>query len=63
MTGWVRITSNMSLGAYEVFEATGDLPPPVWPEIDLTEILRIAFSDRIVDRMDHPLVQRLRGQV
>ena len=63
MTGWVRITSNMSLGAYEVFEATGDLPPPVWPEFDLTEILRIAFSDRIVDRMDHPLVQRLRGQV
>jgi hypothetical protein len=63
MTGWVRITSNMSLGAYEVFEATGDLPPPVWPEFDLAEILKIAFSDRIVDRMDHPLVQRLRGQI
>jgi hypothetical protein len=60
---WVRITSNMSLGAYEVFEATGDLPPPVWPEFDLAEMLRIAFSDRIVDRMDHPLVQRLRGQI
>jgi hypothetical protein len=63
MKVWVRITPNMSLGAYEPFEATGDLPPPVWPEIDLPEILRIAFNDRIVDRLDHPLVQRLRGQV
>jgi hypothetical protein len=63
MEVWVRVTPNMSLGANEVFEATGDLPPPVWPEFDLAEILRIAFSDRIVDRMDHPLVQRLRGQI
>ena len=63
MKVWVRITANMSLGAYEPFEATGDLPPPVWPEIDLPEILRIAFNDRIVDRLDHPLVQRLRGQL
>jgi len=53
----------MSLGANDVFEATGDLPPPVWPEFDLAEILKIAFTDRIVDRMDHPLVQRLRGQI
>jgi hypothetical protein len=60
---WVRITANMSLGANDVFEATGDLPPPVWPEFDLAEILKIAFTDRIVDRMDHPLVQRLRGQI
>jgi hypothetical protein len=63
MNVWVRITANTVLGANEVFEATGDLPPPVWPEIDLAEILKIAFSDRIVDRMDHPLVQRLRGQI
>ena len=33
MKRWVRLTANMSLGAYEVFEATGDLPEPVWPEI------------------------------
>ena len=53
----------MSLGAYEVFEATGDLPEPEWPDLPFPEILKIAFRDRIVDRADHPLVQRLRGQV
>ncbi|MGB6283970.1 MAG: hypothetical protein WBG18_06060 [Xanthobacteraceae bacterium] len=60
---WIRLTANMSLGAYEVFEATGDLPEPVWPDIPFPEILKIAFSNRIVDRTDHPLVQRLRGQI
>ena len=58
-----ELTANMSLGAYEVFEASGDLPEPEWPDIPFPEILKIAFRDRIVDRADHPLVQRLRGQV
>ena len=63
MKDWLRLTANMSLGAYEVFEATGNLPEPEWPKIPLAEILQIAFKDRIVDRADHPLLQRLRGQV
>ena len=32
MEKWVRVTSSMSLGAYEIFEASGDLPEPVWPD-------------------------------
>jgi hypothetical protein len=63
MRRWVRVTSSMSLGAYEIFEANGDLPEPVWPDISFPEILQIAFRDRIVDRADHPLVQRLQGIV
>jgi len=63
MKSWIRLTANMSLGANEVFQATGDLPEPEWPDIPFPEILKIAFKDRIVDRADHPLVQRLRGQV
>jgi len=63
MKRWIRLTANMSLGAYEVFEATGDLPEPEWPDVPFPEILKIAFRDRIVDGADHPLVQRLRGQV
>jgi hypothetical protein len=61
MKKWVRITANMSLGAFEIFEASGDLPEPVWPDYSFEEILKIAFRDRIVDRPDHPLVQRLQG--
>ena len=63
MGKWVRVTSSMSLGAYEIFEASGDLPEPVWPDIPFQEILRIAFRDRIVDHAGHPLVQRLQGVV
>jgi hypothetical protein len=61
MRKWVRITANMSLGANEIFEATGDLPDPTWPELPFEEILKIAFRDHIVDRPDHPVVQLLRG--
>ena len=61
MKKWVRVTASMSLGAYEIFEASGDLPDPVWPDFSFQEILKIAFRDRIVDRDDHALVQRLQG--
>jgi hypothetical protein len=63
MYKWVRLTANMSLGAYELFEATGDLPEPTWPDLPFPEILKIAFRDHIVDKVDHPLVQRLGGAV
>lgn len=61
MDHWVRITANMSLGAYEIFKAIGELPEPEWPEISFQEILQVAFRGRIVDRLDHPLIHRLRG--
>ena len=61
MEKWVRVTSSMSLGAYEIFEASGNIPEPVWPDHSFEEILEIAFRDRLVNRPDHPLVQRLKG--
>jgi hypothetical protein len=63
MKKWVRVTASMSLRAYEIFEANGELPDPVWPDFSFQEILKIAFRDRLVDRADHPLVQRLQGIV
>ena len=63
MKKWVRVTASMSLGAYEIFEASGDLPEPVWPDFSFEEILKIAFREHIVDRTDHALVQRLQGIV
>ena len=62
MSCWVRVTANMSLGAYELFEATGNLPEPVWPEHSFPEILKIAFRGRVVDSPEHPLVLKLQGQ-
>lgn len=61
MDKWLRVRANMALGAYEIDEAIGDLPGPAWPGLPFSEILRIAFRDRYVGSLDHPVVQRLRG--
>jgi hypothetical protein len=58
---WLRIKANMSLGAYEMFEAASSIPDPEWPELSFQELLRIAFRDRLIDRLDHPVIKRLRG--
>jgi hypothetical protein len=60
---WIRVVANRSLGAYEVFEATGDLPDPEWPELTFGEILKIAFKDRYIDDLNHPALRRLRGEM
>jgi hypothetical protein len=58
---WIRLTANRSLGAYDIFESTGDLPEPEWPDDTLQEIVKIAFRGLIIETMDHPVIRRLRG--
>jgi hypothetical protein len=60
---WVRVTANLSLGAYEIFRATGQLPDPVWPDKTLRELLAVAFHGKLIDSLDHPVLRRLRGEV
>jgi hypothetical protein len=59
---WIRVASNMSLGAYEIFTATADWPEPEWPDLSFNELLRIAFKGRVIDALDHPVLKRLRGE-
>lgn len=59
---WVSLRANMSLGAYEVFEATGNIPEPEWPDLTLEQVIKIAFKDRFIDSPSHPVVRRLRGE-
>ncbi len=63
MNRWVRVTSNMALGAYEVFEASASIPEPKWPDLTFRDILAIAFKDHLIDSLDHPVLQKLRGEV
>jgi hypothetical protein len=60
---WVRVVANMSLGAYEVYEATGALPDPVWPQLSFQKILEVAFKARLITNLDHPVIRRLRGEL
>jgi hypothetical protein len=53
----------MSLGAYEIAEAQGTLSDPEWPDLSIGELLRIAFKGRLVDTIDHPILQKLRGEI
>jgi hypothetical protein len=61
MKQWVRLKANMSLGAYEITVAESVMVDPVWPELSYQELVRIAFRDRMITTIDHPVVKRLRG--
>lgn len=63
MHKWIRVVANMGLGAYEIFEASGTLPEPEWPDHSFEDLVRIAFQGRIIDSLDHPVVRELRGLV
>ena len=62
MTRWIRVKANMSLGAYEIHAAESEMADPAWPDLTFQELLRIAFRDRMITALDHPVVKRLRGQ-
>ncbi len=61
---WIKICANMSLGAYEIYEAICEgIPDPIWPDEPFNQLIRIAFRERFVDRIDHPVLSRLRAKV
>lgn len=62
MTAWLRVKADMALGAYAMFEASSTIPDPIWPTYSFKELLKIGFRDRLVDRLDHPVIKRLRGE-
>ena len=61
VTTWVRVSANMALGAYDIAVAEGISSEPQWPDLSFQELLRIAFRDRLVTDLNHPVVKRLRG--
>jgi len=60
---WVRVSANMSLGAYDVWEAQGSLPGPEWPEVPFRDLLGTAFRDHLINSLDHPVLRKLRGEI
>jgi hypothetical protein len=66
MESWIRVRANMNLGAYDIFKADdkdNKIPDPKWPQLGFWELIKIAFRDHLVDRIDHPVIKRLRGQM
>jgi len=58
---WVKLVADMNLGGYQAYVATGELPEPEWPEHDFQRLIAIAFRDRVIRDMDHPVINRLLG--
>jgi hypothetical protein len=60
---WVRLKSDRALGAYTAETATGITEAPRWPDYDFGRLLEIAFRERLIVSLDHPILRRLRGEV
>jgi hypothetical protein len=60
---WVKMGSNRNLGAYECQIAPNLKAEPEWPDLDLQQLLEIAFRGRLISTRDHILLQQLRGEV
>lgn len=61
-TKWTRMKSNRTTGSYEVVTSCS-LLDPIWPEITLQDLLKIAFGGgRLIDSDDHPIILQLLGR-
>jgi hypothetical protein len=61
MKAWVRVVANKSLGGYDVLQAMAKYSEPEWPQLAFSELLKLAFKDRLIDSLDHPVLLKLRG--
>ena len=58
---WVRVKPNMGAGTYDVDAAAAEIAEPEWPDLEMRELLRLAFGERLIADLEHPVVRRLRG--
>jgi hypothetical protein len=59
---WVRVVALKN--GYQVTKADNpDLPDPQWPKESFFDLLKIAFKDRHITTLDHPVLRQLRGEV
>ena len=62
-THWVRLVANRSMGAYDVMKAANLSVEPKWPDKTLTELLNLAFRDKVINDLNHVILRRLRGEL
>ena len=61
---WVRRQADKANGGYVITKAmNAKLPDPKWPTITLSEIIDRAFDNFYINDIQHPVLQRLRGEM
>lgn len=63
MDHWVRVTANQAAKGYDVAKSKAKLDDPKWPDVTFEEMFKIAFKERYIDSMEHPVLKELRGEV
>jgi hypothetical protein len=60
---WLKVVSDRAASCYVPHLAQGALPEPVWPDdLTLADLLKLAFRDRLIGDVDHPILRQLRGE-
>ena len=57
------VTANVNRGQYHPSTPVhADLGVPKWPELSMEQILKIAFKNRHITDLNHPVLRNLRGE-
>jgi hypothetical protein len=60
---WTKLFWDQSQKRHRVKVSDHIDEEPEWPTQTLSELLRLAFKDRVIATQDHPVLKRLRGEV
>jgi hypothetical protein len=54
---WIRLIPGHE--SYEIRKAKAQMLEPRWPDLSREEAIQLAFEDRVINTMDHPIARRL----
>lgn len=58
---WVRVVSNTAAGRYD-YVTSPSVDEPKWPAMSYEEAVLKAFGGKVIDSMDHDVIQQLLGE-
>jgi hypothetical protein len=60
---WVRVSFDGASEPRLSDLPQGKYPEPIWPDLNLGEIIDMGFQSRVIESLHHPLIKRLHGNV
>ena len=61
-TRWTKLFWDQSQRRHRIKVSDHLADEPTWPELSFSELLQLAFKDRAITSLDHPVLMRLRGE-
>jgi hypothetical protein len=58
---WTRIYWNEDKRQHEITTVNSDVEPE-WPDLPMRDLMELAFKGFTIEKMDHPVIRRLRGK-